>query len=118
MTQSEFIKIASWTTAKLWVFCARLTEKLGHQGAVDHLMKLRREMQVELSRYSKGKTFDTIQENAVVLTENMLRWCKDYFMLWATKDVIRRFPEKAKNINSVKYVTREMWEQYVKRLSY
>lgn len=118
MTQSEFVKIASWPSHKLWKFCARLTEKLGHQGSVDHLMKLRREMQVELAKYSRGKTFDLIQENALILTEHMLRWCKDYFMLWATKDVIRRFPEKAKSVVSVKYLTRQMWEEFVKRFSY
>lgn len=118
MTQDDFIKIASWSNPKLWKYCYRLTQKLGHQGAVDHLMKLRREMHMELAKYSKTNSFDLVQQNAIIATEHMLRWCKNYFMQWATVEVVRKFPEKASNPNSVKYVTRQMWEDYVKRFQY
>lgn len=118
MKQEDFIKIASWSSEKLWKYCYRLTQKLGHQGAVDHLMKLRRELQVELAKYSKSRAFDLVQQNAVIAGENMARWCKSYFMQWATSEVIRKFPEKATNPNSVKYVTRQMWEEYVARFKY
>jgi hypothetical protein len=118
MTQSEFIKIASWPSPKLWKYCVRLTEKLGHQAAVDHLMKLRREMQVELGKYSKTSSFDNLQQRAVEATENMLRWCKGYFMSWAMREVIMKFPEKAKSPTAVKYASRQMWEAYVKTFHY
>ena len=75
-------------------------------------------MQQSLATYSKGKTYDVLQNNAVLATENILRWCKNYFMLWATKEVIRKFPDKAKNVDSVKYVTRDMWEKYIGSFRY
>ena len=118
LTQTDFIKIASWSEEKMFRYCIRLTQKLGHQGAVDHLMKLRLAMQKELSTYSKGKSFDFLQRNALVTIENILRWCKDYFMKWAVTEVIKKHPEKATSPVSIKYVARKMWEEYVKRWSY
>lgn len=81
-------------------------------------MKLRREMQIELGIYSKGKPYDMIQKSAVDATENILRWCKGYFMKWAMLEVIKKYPEKAASPVSVKYVARQMWEQFVGRFKY
>lgn len=121
MNQTQFAAIAGWDEKQLWSVCEDLTRKHGHVSALNILMNMRRNMQVALSKYSKGKsTVDRIQKKALWVTEMIARWCGQYYKQWALRELIKGKPDLAKHENKqkLKGLTNEAWERYIRKMSY
>lgn len=119
MTQTDFFKIAKLDKYSLWRKCVDISRRFGPLAALHILMDLRRELQVNLSKYSVGKqTLDPLQMNATHLIELLSKWCGKYYKTWAMKEILTNSPHLAKSPQKLKGLTNQAWEMFVKKKSY
>ncbi len=119
MNKDEFLAVMAWDNVDLWNYCKELTKEFGHVAAVKMIMDFRRESQIGLSRYSKGRnSMDAIQNRAVWMIEMIAKWCGSYYKQWARNSVLKTMPDLAKNPRKLKGFVNNAWEQYVRKASY
>ena len=119
MNLTEFVKIASLDKFSLWKKCLGLTKRFGSLASLHLLMDLRRDLQKNLSVYSKGKQqVDPLQMNAVYVIELLSKWCGRYYKSWAMKEILNRNPNLVKSPQKLKGLTSQAWEMFVRQKSY
>lgn len=117
LLQNEFIELAVQDKASIKKLCRNITIQMGHVGAFDRLLDLRREIQEACAKYSKNKTaLDGIQLNAIKITRWLELWCGEWFRNEAKKEIMRNNPD-ATLIQKQRLAEHE-WEKYLRKISY
>jgi hypothetical protein len=124
LTEAEFIAVCRLSKSGL----ARALRGM----TVLQALEFRRNVQIALTRFSKGKPVLSVTEGAPVrigdpselqfralaVCKVIERWSREVYMRDKTLDLIRWNTELAKNPKAVKNMLKEKWERFIKTRSY
>lgn len=119
MRESDFLNYVAMDKKDFWKHCVNITKQYGHLASTNILLEFRRELQKGISNYSRKKDkMDGIQAKGLWMTEMILRWCRQYYLDWAKRSMIKNMPMLATNPQKLNGFVNNAWEQYVRKMSY
>lgn len=131
LSEGDFIRICGMKTEQLNSFLAQVSFR--------NRMELRRDIQIALARYAKGKPIlnvlegeivhlnerrevvsnaHAIQIRAVKICEFIEKNVRDAYTEKMKMLVIQRYPEFSKNPQKVKSLAKRKWQKFCAKLSY
>lgn len=113
MIESEFMQVTVLTKAQLHTMLKGQS--------LDTTMAFRREMQVALARYAKGKgaTPDIIQRNALSIIQQVESWARQAFYTKRIPEILRQEGSLIyRGKKAAKWMVKKEWEEYAARSAY
>lgn len=110
LTIKEFIAFANISRLELTKYFRRKSP--------NGIMHLRKNIQVALAIYSAKHKLDMLQINILGQLQFMENYCRKIYVTDIKKLMMKKYPEKMKDTQSMKELINKKWENYVKKNSY
>lgn len=112
ITENELLKLSAISPQEMVIFIKK------NRFGLKEALNFRREMQIALTHYSKGKPYDTVQERIIMLTMAVERWAREHYLADKMAQLFRLYDNFRNNPAAAKMEAKAKWEKKLAAWSY
>ena len=116
-TNEQLVLISKFNRFQLASWVKNLLANAG-AGRGERMMAIINGLQRSLSKYSRGRSFDRVQDKMLAVLSKLEKWLRLEYVRVRTPEIITQFPNLAANPTAVKRKVHAEWEAYFKKRSY